>query len=227
MSDAAPRFREAGCRSVTCRRSPCTTTSTAGCGRRRSSSWPSRSGIELPATEADALGDLVRREVRQRLARRVPQDLRRHDRGDADPRGSRAGRARVRRGPGRRRRRSTARSAGLPSSTSRAGSRSTRPSRRCRRASTQAIGCRALGRPRHPGRPAGQRHAPPRPRHRDRRARPAPPRPRRRRVRHRRTRGRLPGGPPARGVRPARRATASRRPCTRARPTGSRASAAR
>ena len=37
-------------------RSCCTTTSTAGCGRRRSSSWPPRSATTLPADDAESLG---------------------------------------------------------------------------------------------------------------------------------------------------------------------------
>ena len=66
------------------RRRCCTTTSTVGCGRRPSSSWPPRSGTQLPSTDPDALGSWFVDGGRLRLAGALPGDVRAHRRGDAD-----------------------------------------------------------------------------------------------------------------------------------------------
>ena len=100
----------------------CTTTSTAGCAPRRSSSWPARSATEAcPTDDADELADVVPRRRRLRLAGALPGDVRAHRRGDADRATGWPG------SPARRSRTSpttassTPRSAGRPSSTSRPG----------------------------------------------------------------------------------------------------------
>ena len=94
-------------------------------------------GHELPADDADAAGPLVRRVGRLGLAGALPRDLRPHRRGHADRPGHHAGRPRVRRGPGRRRRRLRRgplrpRAARRERADPRRGGR-----RRCRRASTR------------------------------------------------------------------------------------------
>ena len=52
---------------------------------RRSSSWPTQVGHALPATDADALGRLVRRVGRLRVAGALPGDLRPHRRRSCRP----------------------------------------------------------------------------------------------------------------------------------------------
>ena len=77
-----------------CPRCRCTTTSTAACGPRRSSSSATRSASTLPETDADALADWFAEKSDSGLARGVPEDVRPHDRGHADrARGSPASRA--------------------------------------------------------------------------------------------------------------------------------------
>ena len=80
----------------------CTTTSTEGCGRRRSSTWRSRSATRCPRRTPIARS-LVRRGGELRLAGAVPRDVRPHRRRDAAGRRADPGRPRVRGGPGRRR----------------------------------------------------------------------------------------------------------------------------
>ena len=92
-----PEYRLAGRRHEhpeRCRRSRCTTTSTAALRPQTIIELADAIGLEVPATDADGARRLVRRAGELRLARRVPQDVRPHDGGHADPRGpARASRA--------------------------------------------------------------------------------------------------------------------------------------
>ena len=139
-----------------------TTTSTAGCARRRSSSWPAECGHELPRRTAtrSALGRWFAEAADSGLAGALPRDLRPHRRGDADRGRAAPGGPRVRRGPRRRRRR--LRRGALRARAARrdravARRRSSPP---CRRGSTRASP--AAGRPDRRA-PAAHRDAPPGP----------------------------------------------------------------
>ena len=160
-------------------------------------------GHELPADDAEALGALVRRGGRLRLAGALPRDLRPHRRGDAERR---------RRSPGwpasawrtwPPTASCTPRSATPPSSTSSQGLTLDEVV-----AAVQEGFDEGDGGGRRPDRraPAADRDAPPGPLDGDRRAGGRLARPRRGRLRHRRRRGRLPAHPAPRRVRvpPAR-----------------------
>ena len=87
------------------RRRCCTTTSTAGCGRRRCSSWPTRSAGRCRRRSESALQAWFTRGAETKRPAAVPRDVRAHARRDADAEARRAGRRRGGRRPRRRRRR--------------------------------------------------------------------------------------------------------------------------